>query len=221
MMPDVVKITQGEPLEFSPIPEESTGMRPPSPVEPSLGDAVVLPAEDLTERDPWVPLNVMEDVCSTSITGCVDQLIKSHLHRAAGACRWLEKDIVIWTNMELSKIKKSFGVAKDLVPWEKPEGGCKGSYSLFTTPTDAKSGWGGSQNLQYWGLAPAMQTLVFDDDTILRQLGCYMEEAENPFLQEDKKPWPGADETIVFLAMKYEWITKAPWYEKLAAYCAL
>ena len=122
-MPDVVKITQGEPIEFSPITEESTGMRPPSPVEPSLGDAVVLPAEDLTERDPWVPLNVMEDVCSTSIVPVVDQLIKSHLHRAAGACRWLEKDIVIWTNMELSKIKKSFGVAKDIVPWEKPEGG--------------------------------------------------------------------------------------------------
>ena len=217
-MPDVVKINQGE---FPPTTKEPTGIRPPSPVEPSLGEAVVLPAEDLTERDPWVPLNVMEDVDTDSIVRVVDQLIKSHLHRAAGACRWLEKDIVVWTNMELGRIKKSFGVEKDLVPWEKPQGGVKGNYSLFTTPTDAKSGWGGSVHLQYWGLAPAMQTLRFDDDQILRQLGCYMEEMENPFMQEDKKPWPGADETICYIAMKHEWITKAPWYDRLSAYCAL
>ena len=220
-MPEVIKVTQGEPTGFSSTSEEAAGARPPSPVEPSLEDVVVLPAEDLATRDPWVPLKIMEDVCSTSIVPVVDQLIKSHLHRAAGACRWLEKDVVVWTSCELSKIKKSFGVLKDIVPWEKPGGGCKGSYSLFTTPTDAKSGWGGSQNLKYWGLAPAMQTLVFEDDTILRELGCYMEEVENPFLQENKQPLTGVGNTIKYVAMKYDWITKAPWCEKLAGYCGL
>ena len=185
-MPDVIKVTKGEPTGFSSTSEDAAGARPPSPVEPSLADVVVLPAEDLATRDPWVPLNIMEDVCSTSIVPVVYQLIKSHLHRAAGACRWLDKDVVVWTSCELSKIKKSFGVLKDIVPWEKPEGGCKGSYSLFTTqPTPSLDGEAAKicntgdwlQLCRHWSSRMTLSS---------RELGCYMEEVENPFLQENK-----------------------------------
>ena len=91
----------------------------------------------------------MEDVDSISIVPFVVRLVKSHVHRAAGACHWLEKDVIIWINFLYQKFKKSFGVQEDLVPWEKPEGGCKGSYSLRTTPSEERSGWGGSLNLKY------------------------------------------------------------------------
>lgn len=182
--------------------------------------------EDATRR-PRSPiegprqLNVMEDVDSISIVPVVEQLVKSHIHRAAGACRWLEKDVVIWMNFSYKKFKKSFGVQEDLVPWEKAEGGCKGSYSLRTTPSTQRSGWGGSLNLDYWGLAPALQSIIFEDDSILSQAGLTLGEMVNPFTQENKEPWPETGSKLSYVVMKYSEISEEPKKSTLARFTAL
>ena len=182
--------------------------------------------EDATGR-PGSPiegprqLNVMEDVDSTSIVPVVEQLIKSHIHKAAGACRWLEKDVVIWTDFSYQKFKKSFGVQEDLVPWQKPEGGIKGSYSLRTTPSEESSGWGGSLHLNYWGLAPALQSIRFEDDAILRQYGLNLGEMVNPFTKENKEPWPETGARLSYVVMKYQEISEEPKKSTLARFTSL
>ena len=167
-------------------------------------------------------LNILGYVRTRSLGSTVDQLIRSHLFRASGACRWLEKDIVIWVDFELSKIKQSFGVNKEEVPWQMPGSTkYKGNYSCLTTPSTFRSGWGRSEQLDYWGLSPAMQTIVFENDSRLKEVGCYLEDGTNPFLQEDKLPWPGAEVKLRRLVMRYECITTSPAREKLAAYCVI
>ena len=180
-------------------------------------------AMDNLDDPPMLPrqLNVMEDVDSTSIVPVVEQLVKSHIHKAAGACRWLEKDVVIWTDFSYQKFKKSFGVQEDLVPWQKPEGGIKGSYSLRTTPSAESSGWGGSLNLNYWGLAPALQSIIFEDDAILRQYGLTLGEMVNPFTQENKEPWPETGSKLSYVVMKYQEISEEPKKSTLAIFTSL
>ena len=155
-----------------------TRKRPCSPIEP--------------ERE----LNLIEDIDCDSICATVSQLIKSHLHRAAGGCRHIQDDIVIWMDFDYSLIKKSRGVREEVVPWKTDGQGYKGSYSMRVT----RDGW-------KYGLAPAMQTLVFESQHIIKQLGLNLITIKNDFKQTDGTDWPGVEgenSTMKIVVMRYD-----------------
>lgn len=165
--------------------------------------------------ETWCQLSLAGDIDCASIVPTLMQLIKSHIHRAAGACRWLEKDINIWVDFPITKFKKSFGVAKETVPWLNKAGAVDGSYNLHTTPAVHASGWGGS-HLEYWGLAPAMQSIGFESSDILQLYGIFLEEREKvPFVQADKEPWENSERKMKVLVMKYDKIDSEPWKSRL------
>ena len=184
--------------------------RPSSPIEVSVEEV-----DDVEGEIDWKELNIVEDISHYCIVPTVDQLIKSHLHKAAGACRWLERDVIIWTDFELKKIKKSYGVVRDSVPWMHPTSGeSKGNYTLFSHMV-------GSSDSSYWGLAPALQTIEFESDSCLKELGCHLEKMETPFVQQDKKPWPLTQTLMSCVVMRHERITREPYAARLAAFTSL
>ena len=155
-----------------------TRKRPCSPIEPE-------------ERE----LNLLEDVDCDSICATVSQLIKSHVHRAAGGCRTIREDLVIWTDFDYGLIKKSAGVREEVVPWKTEGQGYKGSYSMRVT-----------SNRKY-GLSPAMQTLVFESQGIIKQMGMNLITIKNEFKQADGTDWPGVDgenSTMKVVVMRYD-----------------
>ena len=192
---------------------DGTEARPSSPVE--------IPVEDVEDVDDdeggydWRELNIVEDISHFCIVPTVDQLIKSHMHKAAGACRWLERDVIIWTDFELKKIKKSYRVDKEVVPWMHPTSGeSKGTYTLFGHKI-------GSSESSFWGLAPALQTIEFESDSCLKELGCHLEKMETPFVKLDKKPWASTQTLISCVVMKHAQITRDPFAARLAAFTSL
>ena len=178
--------------------------RPTSPVEPT---------HPMLERDPWTRLNIMEDVNGTSIVPTVDQLICSHVHKTSGAVRSLKKDVIIWTDFPYKKAKESFGVIKCIVPWEDTDGETSGSYTFFNVAT--------SPTLPYWGIAPTMGTIQFESDNVMKELGCYFGTMPNPFTQQDRQLWTGANATVQYMALSYERITQEPWQTNLDRHCKL
>ena len=159
-----------------------------------------------------------------SIIPCMEQLIKSHIHRATGACRYLEKNLTIWIDFPIKQFKKSHEVKKEIIPWQEPEPEKKydGTYSCHTTPALTPSGWGGHQTEEYWGLAPAMQMLSFESSNIFGLIGITIKEYEKvPFLQTDKEPWENSDRKMKSLVMEYEKISQNPWKQELADFCQL
>ena len=178
--------------------------RGPSPVEPSHPDIETFEVDD---DDPWRRITPLEDVAPYSINQSVDQLIASHLHRAAGACRWLGRDIIVWTEVPYTEVKASGRTHSDEVPWQKMDGTRKGKYSLLVTAEH-----------QYWGLSPAFQKLWMCSDGSLNQLGLKLSEQKNPFVADDEV---GGAKTIRVLTMQYSQITTSPTRENLSCYCAL
>ena len=179
---------------------------------------------DVFPEDEWKQVSIMGDVNMDSIIPCMEQLIKSHAHRAAGACRYLEKDLTIWIDFPIKQFKKSHGVKKEVVPWQNPEPGRRydGTYGCHTTPAMIPSGWGGHQNEDYWGLAPAMQTLDFEDDAIFSLMGITIKEHPSiPFRQADGTKWENADRKMKSLVMEYEKISHDPWKKQLENFCQL
>ena len=187
--------------------------RGPSPVEPThpaleaMDQQPEIVTLELESPDPWCRPNYMDDVAGYSIIPCVNQLIASHLHRAAGASRWLGRDVIIWTEVPYTTIKASKMACSDEIPWQKDDGSRKGKYSVMLTPGHL-----------YWGLSPAVQKLWINSDTCLRELGLMMEEKPNPFVPVDEY---SEDNTIKVLVMKYPLIAQSPYREALRAYCAL
>lgn len=178
---------------------------------------------DASEEDDWRQLSIMGDVDMESVVPTIEQLIKSHIHRAAGACRYLEKDLTIWIDFPIQNFKKSHRVIKEVIPWQTPEPESRydGNYSCHTTPALVPSGWGGHQAEDYWGLAPAMQMLKFEDDAIFRLMGITIKEYPHiPFLKQNKEPWED-DRKMKSLIMEYEKISRAPWSRELAKFCQL
>jgi len=185
--------------------------RGPSPVEPTHPDLEAMEQHGevvtLETPDPWCRPNYMDDVAPYTIVPTVNQLIASHLHRAAGACRWLGRDVIIWTEVPYTTIKGSKVASSDEIPWQKEDGTRKGKYSVLLTPGHL-----------YWGLSPPVQKLWFNSDRCLRELGLKMEEKPNPFVPVEEY---SEDNKIQVLVMKYPLIAVSPYREALRHYCAL
>ena len=96
---------QGCPIKINEVISLVRTPRGPSPVEPThpaleaMDQQPEIVTLELEEPDPWCRPNYMDDVAPYTIVPTVNQLIASHLHRAAGACRWLGRDIIVWTEV--------------------------------------------------------------------------------------------------------------------------
>ena len=203
--------------------------RGPSPVEPThpaleamdqspQAEVVTLDDHDLNARDPWRRPNYMEDVAGYSICPAINQLIASHLHRASGACRWLGKDVIVWTETPYTQIKSSKAACSDEVPWEKEDGTRKGKYSVMITHGPSSAEEGNRVDKVFWGISPPVQKLWINSDSILKELGLQLVDRPNPFVPAEEY---SEENTIKVLVMVHDLIMQSPYRDNLKAYCAL
>ena len=155
-------------------------------------------------------VSIEEDIERSSMFKTVEQLVRSHVHRALGAMRYSKDDMVIWCDFPYEKFKMSGGVVTGYHPWLNEQGIREGDYKYKEYKEFC------------YGLSPAMQSIRFTSDEHLKLLGIKMREQPVPFKTHEGLPWP-EDQTrpMKYLIMEWDAIDTEPYKSRLLAFTTL